>query len=60
MPTFKELITPFTALAASLTPFLIYILNSRNIVGDMEMLIIDLIVIGAGSIILHIQTRKKG
>ncbi|MCR6622983.1 MAG: hypothetical protein NDF52_06530 [archaeon YNP-WB-062] len=60
MPALKELITPFTALAVSLTPVLIYILNSRNIVGDIEMLIIDLIVIGAGSIVFHIQTRKKG
>lgn len=60
MPALKELITPFTALAVSLTPVLIYILNSRNIVGDIEMLIIDLILIGAGSIVFHIQTRKKG
>ncbi|MCS7368337.1 MAG: hypothetical protein NDF57_01315 [archaeon GBS-70-058] len=59
MPIFRELITPFTALTISLTPFLTYILNTRHIIGDLEMLIIDIIVIGVGATILHRQMKKE-
>jgi len=54
----KELIIPFTALIIFLTPFITYLLNSRNIIGDLEMLMIDIIIIGLGTAYMNIKMKK--
>lgn len=54
----KELIIPFTALIMFLTPFITYLLNYRNIIGDLEMLIIDIVIIGLGTAYINIKMKK--
>ncbi|MCX8168773.1 MAG: hypothetical protein N3E39_00895 [Candidatus Methanomethylicia archaeon] len=58
MKALKDLSVPFIALTIFLTPFAIYILNSRSLIGEIESIIIDIIILGVGAIYLYRQLKK--
>lgn len=55
-----DLTIPIVALIIFLTPFVTYLLNVRNIIGDLEMFIIDLAIIGVGGFYINIKMKNHG